>query len=36
MHNGRIIKANQVPSKQKITAITGLLSGAAVWVMVWD
>lgn len=24
-----------VPSKQKITAITGLLSGAAVWGMVW-
>ena len=25
----------QVPSKQKITAISGLLSGAAVWGMVW-
>jgi drug/metabolite transporter (DMT)-like permease len=24
-----------VPSKQKITAVTGLLSGAAVWGMVW-
>jgi len=24
-----------VPSKQKVTAITGLLSGAAVWGMVW-
>jgi len=24
-----------VPSKQKVTAVTGLLSGAAVWGMVW-
>jgi drug/metabolite transporter (DMT)-like permease len=31
----RFIKDLLVPSKQKITAITGLLSGAAVWGMVW-